>query len=80
MAGIRKVKARAGQIKEVTKEEAQGLFEDKAIPEIKVDGIDERLAMLESKIAFLVGAVAKPLVSSDNYRFVTSDNKILKVL
>ena len=31
MAGIRKVKARAGQIKEVTKEEAQGLFEDKAI-------------------------------------------------
>lgn len=80
MAGIRKVKARAGQIKEVTKEEAQGLFEDKAIPEIKVDGIDERLAMLESKIAYLVGAIAKPLVSSDNYRFVTSDNKILKAL
>lgn len=80
MAGIRKVKARAGQIKEVTKEEAQGLFEDKAIPEIKVDGIDERLAMLESKIAFLVGVVAKPLVSSDNYRFITSDNKNLKVL
>lgn len=80
MAGIRKVKARAGQIKEVTKEEAQGLFEDKAIPEIKVDGIDERLAMLESKIAFLLGAIGKPLVSSDNYRFITSDNKILKAL
>lgn len=37
MAGIRKVQPRAGQIKEVTKEEAQGLFEDKAIPEVKVD-------------------------------------------
>ena len=63
MAGIRKVQPRAGQIKEVTKEEAQGLFEDRAIPETKVDGIDERLAMLESKIAFLVGVVAKPLLS-----------------
>ena len=80
MAGIRKVQARAGQIKEITNEEAQELFKDKAIPEIKVDGIAERMAMLESKIAFLLGAVAKPLVSSDNYRFVTSDNKILKVL
>jgi hypothetical protein len=37
MAGIRKVKARAGQIKTVTNEEAETLFEDKAIPEIKVD-------------------------------------------
>lgn len=80
MAGIRKVKARAGQIKEITNDEAQELFEDKAIPEIKVDGIDERMAMLESKIAFLLDVVAKPLVSSDNYRFITSDNKILKVL
>ena len=80
MAGIRKVQARAGQIKEITNEEAQELFKDKAIPEIKVDGIDDRLAMLESKIAFLLGAIGKPLVSSDNYRFVTSDNKILKVL
>ena len=80
MAGIRKVQARAGQIKEITNEEAQELFEDKAIPEIKVDGIAERMAMLESKIAFLLGVVAKPLVSSDNYRFMTSDNKILKVL
>ena len=43
-------------------------------------GIDERMAMLESKIAYLLGAVAKPMVSSDNYRFITSDNKILKVL
>lgn len=40
MAGIRKVKARAGQIKEITNDEAQKLFEDKAIPEIKVDGIN----------------------------------------
>lgn len=80
MAGIRKVQPRAGQIKEITNEEAQGLFKDRAIPEIKVDGIDDRLAMLESKIAFLLGAIGKPLVSSDNYRFVTSDNKILKVL
>ena len=39
MAGIRKVKARAGQIKEITNDEAQKLFEDKAIPEIKVDAI-----------------------------------------
>lgn len=39
MAGIRKVKARAGQIKTVTNEEAETLFEDKAIPEIKVDGL-----------------------------------------
>lgn len=37
MAGIRKVKARAGQIKEITNEEAQKLFKDKAIPEPKVD-------------------------------------------
>ena len=80
MAGIRKVQARAGQIKEITNEEAQELFEDKAIPEIKVDGIAERMAILESKIAYLLDAVAKPLVSSDNYRFITSDNKILKVL
>ena len=80
MAGIRKVQPRAGQIKEITNDEAKGLFKDKAIPEIKVDGIAERMAMLESKITFLLGAVAKPLVSSDNYRFITSDNKILKVL
>lgn len=39
MAGLRKVKARAGQIKTVTNEEAEVLFEDKAIPEIKVDSI-----------------------------------------
>ena len=39
MAGIRKVKARAGQINEITNDEAQKLFEDKAIPEIKVDAI-----------------------------------------
>ena len=39
MAGIRKVKARAGQIKEITNDEAQKLFKDKAIPEIKVDAI-----------------------------------------
>ena len=39
MAGIRKVKARAGQIKEITNDEAQELFEDKAIPEVKVDTI-----------------------------------------
>ena len=39
MAGIRKVKARAGQIKEITNDEAKELFEDKAIPEIKVDAI-----------------------------------------
>lgn len=39
MANIRKVKARAGQIKEITNDEAQKLFEDKAIPEIKVDEI-----------------------------------------
>ena len=32
MAGIRKVRARAGQIKEITNEEAQKLFKDKAIP------------------------------------------------
>lgn len=50
------------------------------IPEIKVDDTNERLAMLESKIAFLLSSVSKPLVSSDNFRFVTSDNKILKVL
>ena len=37
MAGIRKVRARAGQIKEITNEEAQKLFKDKAIPEPKVD-------------------------------------------
>lgn len=40
MAGIRKVKARAGQIKTVTNEEAETLFEDKAIPEIKVETIN----------------------------------------
>lgn len=68
------------QFQTINKNKAETLFEDKAIPEIKVDGIDERLAMLESKIAYLVGVIAKPLVSSDNYRFVTSDNKILKVL
>lgn len=68
------------QVQTINKNKAETLFEDKAIPEIKVDGIDERLAMLESKIAYLVGAIAKPLVSSDNYRFVTSDNKILKAL
>ena len=39
MAGIRKVQARAGQIKEITNEEAQKLFKDKAIPDIKVDEI-----------------------------------------
>ena len=37
MAGIRKVKARAGQIKEITNEEAQELFEDKAIPAQKTE-------------------------------------------
>ena len=44
MAGIRKVKARAGQIKEITNDEAQKLFEDKAIPEIKgnIIGVDIR--------------------------------------
>ena len=68
------------QFQTINKDKATSLFEDKAIPEIKVDGIAERMAMLESKIAFLLGAVAKPLVSSDNYRFITSDNKILKVL
>lgn len=68
------------QVQTINKNKAEILFEDKAIPEIKVDGIAERMAMLESKIAFLLGAVAKPLVSSDNYRFITSDNKILKVL
>ena len=68
------------QVQTINKNKAETLFEDKAIPEIKVDGIAERMAMLESKIAFLLGAVAKPLVSSDNYRFITSDNKILKVL
>lgn len=40
MAGLRKVKARAGQIKTVTNEEAETLFEDKAIPEIKVETIN----------------------------------------
>ena len=39
MAGIRKVKARAGQIKEITNDEAQKLFKDKAIPVVKVDFI-----------------------------------------
>ena len=68
------------QVQTINKNKAETLFEDKAIPEIKVDGIAERMAMLESKINFLLGAVAKPLVSSDNYRFMTSDNKILKVL
>ena len=68
------------QVQTINKNKAETLFEDKAIPEIKVDGIAERMAILESKIAFLLGAVAKPLVSSDNYRFITSDNKILKVL
>ena len=68
------------QFQTINKNKAETLFEDKAIPEIKVDGIAERMAMLESKITFLLGAIAKPLVSSDNYRFVTSDNKILKVL
>lgn len=68
------------QVQTINKNKAEILFEDKAIPEIKVDGIAERMAMLESKITFLLGAVAKPLVSSDNYRFITSDNKILKVL
>ena len=37
MSGIRKVQPRAGQIKEITNDEAKGLFKDKAIPEIKVD-------------------------------------------
>lgn len=46
----------------------------------EINGIAERIAILESKIAFLFSVVAKPLVSSDNYRFITSDNKILKVL
>ena len=68
------------QFQTINKNKAETLFEDKAIPEIKVDGIAERMAMLESKITFLLDAVAKPLVSSDNYRFITSDNKILKVL
>ena len=68
------------QVQTINKNKAETLFEDKAIPEIKVDGIAERMAILESKIAYLLGAVAKPLVSSDNYRFITSDNKILKVL
>lgn len=40
MAGIRKVKARAGQIKEITNDEAQELFEDKAIPEPKIDRVE----------------------------------------
>ena len=39
MAGIRKVKARAGQIKEITNDEAQKLFEDKSIPEPKIDRV-----------------------------------------
>lgn len=68
------------QVQTINKNKAETLFEDKAIPEIKVDGIAERMAMLESKIAFLLGAIAKPLVSSDSYRLITSDNKILKVL
>ena len=49
MAGIRKVKARAGQIKEITNEEAQELFEDKAIPEIKVDAIKLPLIPITSE-------------------------------
>jgi len=40
MAGLRKVQARAGQIKTVTNEEAEALFEDKAIPDIKVETIN----------------------------------------
>ena len=77
---IRKIRLGGEQLGRVQKKHVERAFDEKSIPEIKVDGIDERLAMLESKIAFLVGVVAKPLVSSDNYRFVTSDNKILKVL
>lgn len=49
MAGIRKVQARAGQIKEITNEEAQELFEDKAIPEIKVDTIEPILVPIISE-------------------------------
>lgn len=37
MAGIRKVQPRAGQIKQVTNEEAETLFEDKSIPLDKID-------------------------------------------
>ncbi len=39
MAGIRKVQARAGQIKEITNEEAQELFKEKAIPSQKTEGL-----------------------------------------
>lgn len=39
MAKLRKVQARAGQIKEITNEEAETLFEDKAISDSKTDGL-----------------------------------------
>ena len=78
--GIRKVQARAGQIKEVTKEEAQVLFQERAIPQDKVDGYEERVSALENEIAFLIAAISKNLISSDDYRLITFDNKILKAL
>ena len=80
MAGIRKVKARAGQIKEITNDEAKELFKDKSIPEIKVDGYEERVSALENEIAFLIAAIYKNLISSDDYRLISFDNKILKAL
>lgn len=36
---IRKVQPRAGQIKQVTKEEANELFDEKAIDKTKTDGL-----------------------------------------
>ena len=39
MTGIRKVQPRAGQIKKVTNDEAKELFEEKAIPDSKTDGL-----------------------------------------
>ena len=77
---IRKIRLGGEQLGRIQKKHAERAFDEKSIPEIKVDGYEERVSALENEIAFLIAAIYKNLISSDDYRLISFDNKILKAL